>query len=57
MWREHRREPRIEIWCDEANHASAAIPRRLGYHLDRVADATPTTPSETGRMMVWVLDR
>jgi RimJ/RimL family protein N-acetyltransferase len=57
IWREHRHEPRIEIWCDEANVASAAIPRRLGYRLDRIADASPTTPGETGRMMVWVIDR
>jgi RimJ/RimL family protein N-acetyltransferase len=27
---------RIEIHVDEANKASAAIPRRLGYRLDRI---------------------
>jgi RimJ/RimL family protein N-acetyltransferase len=57
IWRDHRHEPRLEIRCDVANEASAAIPRRLGYRLDRVDDVEPETASETGRMMVWVVDR
>jgi len=47
---------RVEIHCDEANLASAAIPRRLGYRLDRIEDAPKQAPSETGRNMVWVLE-
>lgn len=47
---------RVEIHCDEANVASAAIPRRLGYRLDRVLDDEIQAPSETGRSMVWVTD-
>jgi RimJ/RimL family protein N-acetyltransferase len=48
---------RIEIHCDEANTASAAIPRRLGYRLDRIDDHNPAAPAETGRLMVWVKSR
>ena len=45
---------RVEIHCDEANHRSAAIPRRLGYRLDRVEDDAIAAPGESGRSMVWV---
>jgi RimJ/RimL family protein N-acetyltransferase len=46
---------RVLVYCDEANHASAAIPRRLGYRLDRVVDVPPEAASETGRQLEWVL--
>ncbi|WP_405014010.1 GNAT family N-acetyltransferase; N-acetyltransferase [Kitasatospora sp. NBC_01539] len=45
---------RVEIHCDEANLASAAVPRKLGFRLDRVEDALVTAPSETGRKLIWV---
>lgn len=45
---------RVEIHCDEANLASAAVPRRLGYRLDRIEDSVATAPAETGRSMIWV---
>lgn len=48
---------RIEIHCDEANTASAAVPRRLGYRLDRIEDRTPDAPAEIGRRMIWVKSR
>jgi RimJ/RimL family protein N-acetyltransferase len=57
VWREQRGEPRIEIRCDEANRASAAVPPKLGYRLDRVIDHAIEAANETGRMMVWVMDR
>jgi RimJ/RimL family protein N-acetyltransferase len=57
IWQDCRAERRLEIWCDEANLASVAIPARLGYRLDRVVEVEPETHTETGRMMVWVLDR
>jgi RimJ/RimL family protein N-acetyltransferase len=49
---------RVEIHCDEANTRSSAVPRRLGYQLDRVEDEQPiTAPGETGRKMVWIYPR
>ena len=46
---------RVEIRCDEANVRSAAIPRRLGYRLDRTEHRPPDTPGETDRHMIWVM--
>ena len=45
----------VEIHTDVANTASAAIPRRLGYHLDRVIDHAIQAPGESGRHQVWVM--
>ncbi|GAA1232885.1 GNAT family N-acetyltransferase [Kitasatospora nipponensis] len=45
---------RTEIRCDQANAASAAVPRKLGYRLDRVVDAERTSPAETGRKQIWI---
>ena len=45
---------RVEIHCDEANAASAAIPRKLGYRLDRICRHEPEAPGERGRRMIWV---
>ena len=47
---------RAEIHCDEANHASAAIPRKLGYRLERIDPHQPEAPGERGRRMVWVTE-
>jgi RimJ/RimL family protein N-acetyltransferase len=47
---------RAEIHCDEANQASAAIPRKLGYRLDRIDPHEPEAPGEQGRRMVWVTE-
>jgi len=48
---------RAEIHCDAANAASATIPRKLGYRLDRVERRRSGAPGESGRLMVWVRDR
>ena len=48
---------RVEIHCDEANTASAAIPRKLGYRLDRIEARTPEAPGESGRLMIWVREQ
>ncbi|WP_024802294.1 GNAT family N-acetyltransferase [Nocardia sp. BMG51109] len=42
----------IQIRCDAANIRSAAVPRRLGYRLDRFESRTPRAPAETGRDMI-----
>jgi len=47
---------RVEIHCDEANVASSAVPRKLGYRLDRVAPYPPEAPGESGRRQIWVRD-
>ena len=46
----------VEIHCDEANTASAGVPRKLGYRLDRVEKHEREAPGERGRRMIWVLD-
>jgi RimJ/RimL family protein N-acetyltransferase len=46
-----------EIHCDEGNRASAAIPRKLGYRLDRIDDHEREAPGERGRRMIWVMER
>jgi RimJ/RimL family protein N-acetyltransferase len=47
---------RMIIVCDEANERSAAIPKRLGYTLDRVDTRAPEAPGETGRMQIWIAE-
>jgi RimJ/RimL family protein N-acetyltransferase len=48
---------RVEIHCDEANTASAAVPARLGYRLDRVESDETLAPPHSGRTMIWIADR
>jgi RimJ/RimL family protein N-acetyltransferase len=45
---------RVEIHTDEANIASAAVPRRLRYRLDRVDRKAPQALGGTGRKQIWV---
>lgn len=47
---------RVEIHCDEANVASARVPRKLGYRLDRIEDDRVEAPGECGRSMIWLVD-
>ena len=47
---------RVEIHTDEANAISAAIPRRLGYRLDRVDELPPEVPAHSGRQQIWVME-
>lgn len=45
---------RVEIHCDEANAASAAVPRRLGFRLARVLEEPPAIDGgEPTRVQVW----
>ncbi|MFI9272292.1 GNAT family N-acetyltransferase [Kitasatospora sp. NPDC052896] len=48
---------RVEIHCDETNLASAAVPRKLGYRLDRVDRRPPSAPAETERLQIWITER
>lgn len=48
---------RMEIHCDAANGPSAAVPRRLGYRLDRRMPRPAQAPGETGTFLVWVRER
>jgi ribosomal-protein-serine acetyltransferase len=43
----------VEIHCDAANHASAAVPRKLGFHLVGEDARIPEAPSEEGRRLMW----
>jgi RimJ/RimL family protein N-acetyltransferase len=48
---------RVEIHCDAANSASAAIARKLRYKLDRIEERHPEAPGESGQLMIWVRRR
>jgi RimJ/RimL family protein N-acetyltransferase len=45
----------VHIHCDEANVASAAVPRRLGFRLIRTVDDEVHAPAEIGRSMEWAV--
>jgi len=47
---------RVEIHCDEGNTASAGVPRKLGYRLERIAPHVREAPAERGQRMIWVWD-
>jgi RimJ/RimL family protein N-acetyltransferase len=42
---------------DRANRASAAVPRKLGFVLDRAEDRPIQTPGHTGHGVVWAMPR
>jgi RimJ/RimL family protein N-acetyltransferase len=48
---------RVEIHCDQANAPSAAVPKRLGYRLDRIQPDEIKAPAETGQLMIWIMER
>ncbi len=48
---------KVEIHCDAANTASAAVARKLGYRLDRIEERHAEAPGESGQLMVWLRDR
>ena len=46
----------IVIRMDQANLASASVPRKLGFTLDAPEDRDVTAKGHTGRGYVWILD-
>jgi RimJ/RimL family protein N-acetyltransferase len=46
---------RMEIHCDAANVASAAVPAKLGYRMVGSEDHEPEAPGEEGRRLIWVV--
>lgn len=48
---------RVEIHCDEANAASAAVARNCGFRLDRIVRDATRTADASGRSMIWVVGR
>ena len=48
---------RVEIHMDEANAASVAVPRKLGYSLALDNDPKAVAPGHTGRGLIWTIGR
>ena len=48
---------RIEIQPDRANTASTAIPRKLGYRLDREEARQPFSDQQSGISQIWIIER
>jgi len=48
---------RVEIHHDEANLASGRVPARLGFEMVRSVSIEPSTPAESGRDLIWALQR
>jgi RimJ/RimL family protein N-acetyltransferase len=48
---------RLEIRCDAANSASSAVPKRLGYRLERTVEEPASAPSDSAtQLQIWILD-
>jgi ribosomal-protein-serine acetyltransferase len=48
---------RVEIRHDEANTASAGIPRKLGFTRTGVQTVDKAAPAWTGELVIWVKER
>jgi RimJ/RimL family protein N-acetyltransferase len=48
---------RVKITMDQANDASAAVPRKLGFRLDSHVDHEVVTPGHIGKGSIWAMER
>jgi RimJ/RimL family protein N-acetyltransferase len=48
---------RVEIHMDQANSASVAVPRKLGFRLVLEEDREILAPGHTGRGFIWTVER
>lgn len=48
---------RVHVHTDEANVASSGIPAKLGFGTLRVDEREPEAPAESGRLIIWTVDR
>jgi RimJ/RimL family protein N-acetyltransferase len=48
---------RVEIHMDQANLASVAVPRKLGYRLVLEEDREVVAPGHSGRGFIWTVER
>ena len=48
---------RVEIHMDQANVASVAVPRKLGYRLALEEDREVLAPGHSGRGFIWTVER
>ena len=48
---------RVEIHPDRANPASARVPPKLGYRLDREERREPFSDQQSGISQIWLIDR
>lgn len=51
----HMKALRLEIRCSEGNERSAAVPRRLGFHLDGILRMLPQDGDPPRDTMIWSL--
>jgi RimJ/RimL family protein N-acetyltransferase len=47
----------VRISMDKSNHASAAVPRKLGFSLEVEYERDIVAPGHSGRAIAWVIDR
>jgi len=47
----------VEIRMDTGNVRSAAVPPRLGFSFDRQVDQAIDAPGQSGRWLVWKMER
>ena len=48
---------RVRISMDAANHASAKVPHKLGFHFEGEMNRDLRTPAQTGKGILWTVTR